>query len=81
MPLVILDYREEVLEIYEKLIQHYATRANTRNKYKEVCQLIVDFHNYEKAQKVKSLIAKLKQVNVRKRAFVEELNKCIEKLN
>lgn len=73
--LVIPKYREEVLANYQWLIENKAFKANTRNMYKEVCNLIVDYRKHDNEQNVKLLIEKLKKENIRRRAFIDELNK------
>jgi hypothetical protein len=68
-------YPDEVNEIFKEYIGNTANEANERRKYKEVCKIISTYKKACGSKKAEELIAVLKKQNIRRPAFLDELEK------
>ena len=68
-------YSDEVLALYRKYIKDEAEKAYTRERYRAVCYMIVDYRKYESEQRINELIIELKIQHKRRPAFIDELSK------
>lgn len=74
-PYLIEDYFKEVNAIYQKLINLESENASDRKKYRNVCKLIKSYKKVCGEINAKKMINELEQKNVRRPAFIDELEK------
>ncbi|WP_232697498.1 SWIM zinc finger family protein [Brevibacillus daliensis] len=73
--LLVVKYREKVIEVYKTHIRHVANQATNRKQYKEVGKKIKRYKKIAGKQYQEEIINELCELYVRRPAFIDELGK------
>lgn len=68
-------YPDEVAEIYQRRIISEASIADSRPRYREICQLIRKYQQFAEPNEAAGLISELQATYKRRPAFMDELSK------
>ncbi|WP_019537062.1 SWIM zinc finger family protein [Paenibacillus ginsengihumi] len=72
---LVVRYRDEIVEMYRRYIRAQASSAANRRQYQSICRMLSRFGKIAGQELQQHLIQSLRTLYMRKRAFLEELDR------